>query len=115
MDGLRRIEIPEGTIVGSNRRDSTSTFSGEAPSESTGGPLFHRERANRHLTELGRAMLPHIEQSYWAAQSARALAEAFKRGSGEMPITVAPVARIAGVAADITSIVAEQNGHHCPR
>jgi DNA-binding transcriptional LysR family regulator len=45
-----------------------------------GGPLFHRERANTHLTELGRAMLPHIEQSYLAAQSARALAQAFKRG-----------------------------------
>ena len=45
-----------------------------------GGSLFHRERANTHLTELGRAMLPHIEQSYLAAQSARALAEAFKRG-----------------------------------
>jgi DNA-binding transcriptional LysR family regulator len=48
--------------------------------EELGGPLFHRERANTHLTELGRAMLPHIEQSYLAAQSARALAEAFKRG-----------------------------------
>src|SRR5271155_535967 len=45
-----------------------------------GGPLFHRERARTHLTELGRAMLPHIEQSYLAAQSARALAEALKRG-----------------------------------
>jgi DNA-binding transcriptional LysR family regulator len=45
-----------------------------------GGPLFHRERANTHLTALGRAMLPHIEQSYLAAQSARALAEALKRG-----------------------------------
>jgi DNA-binding transcriptional LysR family regulator len=45
-----------------------------------GGPLFHRERANTHLTQLGRAMLPHIEQSFLAAQAARALAEAFKRG-----------------------------------
>jgi DNA-binding transcriptional LysR family regulator len=45
-----------------------------------GGQLFRRERANTHLTELGRAMLPHIEQSYLAAQAARALAEAFKRG-----------------------------------
>ena len=44
--------------------------------EELGGALFHRERANTHLTELGRAMLPHIEQSYLAAQSARALAEA---------------------------------------
>jgi LysR family transcriptional regulator, hydrogen peroxide-inducible genes activator len=48
--------------------------------EELGGALFHRERANTHLTELGRAMLPHIEQSYLAAQSARALAEALKRG-----------------------------------
>ncbi len=48
--------------------------------EELGGALFHRERANTHLTELGRAMLPHIEQSYLAAQSARALAEAFRRG-----------------------------------
>lgn len=45
-----------------------------------GGALFHRERANTHLTELGRAILPHIEQSYLAAQSARALACAFRRG-----------------------------------
>ena len=48
--------------------------------EELGGALFHRERADTHLTELGRAMLPHIEQSYLAAQSARALAEALKRG-----------------------------------
>lgn len=48
--------------------------------EEFGGALFHRERANTHLTELGRAMFPHIEQSYLAAQSARALAQAFKRG-----------------------------------
>src|SRR5271155_5024168 len=45
-----------------------------------GGALFHRERANTHLTELGRAMLPHIEQSFLAAQAARELAAAFKRG-----------------------------------
>jgi len=45
-----------------------------------GGALFHRERANTHLTELGRAMFPHIEQSFLAAQSARALALALKRG-----------------------------------
>ena len=27
-----------------------------------GGPLFHRERANSHLTELGRLMEPHLRQ-----------------------------------------------------
>jgi LysR family transcriptional regulator, hydrogen peroxide-inducible genes activator len=48
--------------------------------EEFGGPLFRRERANTHLTSLGCAMFPHLEQSYLAAQSACALAEAFKRG-----------------------------------
>ena len=28
-----------------------------------GGPLFHRERANTHLTELGRALLPRCTTS----------------------------------------------------
>jgi DNA-binding transcriptional LysR family regulator len=27
-----------------------------------GGPLFHRERANTHLSELGKMMLPYLEQ-----------------------------------------------------
>jgi len=27
-----------------------------------GGPLFHRERANSHLTDLGRLMEPHLKQ-----------------------------------------------------
>ena len=26
-----------------------------------GGPLFHRERGNTHLSELGRMMLPYLE------------------------------------------------------
>src|SRR5215467_6576555 len=26
-----------------------------------GGPLFHRERQNTHLSELGRMMLPYLE------------------------------------------------------
>lgn len=29
-----------------------------------GGPLFHRERNNTHLTELGRVMRPYFEQVY---------------------------------------------------
>jgi DNA-binding transcriptional LysR family regulator len=40
-----------------------------------GGPLFHRERANTRLSELGRIMLPHIEaikaQSDAAKQQAK--------------------------------------------
>jgi DNA-binding transcriptional LysR family regulator len=45
-----------------------------------GGQLFHRERANTHLTELGRAMLPHLERTYEAAQTAKQLASGFKKG-----------------------------------
>ena len=30
--------------------------------EELGGPLFHRERGNSHLTELGRLMKPHLKQ-----------------------------------------------------
>ena len=39
--------------------------------EELGGPLFHRERANTHLTELGRLMLPHLEQTFSGAAAAR--------------------------------------------
>src|SRR5499425_2800215 len=45
-----------------------------------GGPLFHRERANTHLTELGRLMLPHLEQTYNAAQAAKSLATSIRKG-----------------------------------
>jgi len=48
--------------------------------EEFGGPLFHRERANTHLTELGRAMLPHLERTFEAARSAKELATVFKKG-----------------------------------
>lgn len=48
--------------------------------EEFGGLLFHRERANTHLTELGRAMLPHLERTFEAAQSAKELATSYKKG-----------------------------------
>jgi DNA-binding transcriptional LysR family regulator len=48
--------------------------------EELGGPLFHRERANTHLTELGRLMLPHLEQTYNAAQAAKSLATSIRKG-----------------------------------
>jgi DNA-binding transcriptional LysR family regulator len=40
-----------------------------------GGLLFRRERALTHLTDLGRQMLPLLEQTYKAAQAAKALAK----------------------------------------
>lgn len=36
-----------------------------------GGPLFHRERANTHLSELGQMMRPHLEQILQRSEEAR--------------------------------------------
>jgi DNA-binding transcriptional LysR family regulator len=43
-----------------------------------GGPLFHRERQNTHLSELGRIMLPYFESIQGQAQAARAHARSLK-------------------------------------
>ena len=42
-----------------------------------GGQLFARERGDTHLTELGRMVLPHLEQVYAEVQQAKRRAEAF--------------------------------------
>src|SRR3954468_23777946 len=39
--------------------------------EELGGPLFHRERANTHLSELGQMVKPYLEQVYGQAQEAK--------------------------------------------
>jgi DNA-binding transcriptional LysR family regulator len=44
-----------------------------------GGTLFNRERALTHLTELGRMVLPHLEQTYEAAEAATSLASSIGR------------------------------------
>jgi DNA-binding transcriptional LysR family regulator len=44
-----------------------------------GGPLFHRERGNTHVTELGRMLEPHLRQMYEKSQSAQQLANDYKR------------------------------------
>jgi DNA-binding transcriptional LysR family regulator len=44
-----------------------------------GGELVHRERANTHLTELGRMMRPHLADVYESAQLARSEAGKLKR------------------------------------
>lgn len=36
-----------------------------------GGPLFHRERQNTHLTELGRLMFPYLEKLFGQLEAAR--------------------------------------------
>jgi DNA-binding transcriptional LysR family regulator len=47
--------------------------------EEFGGLLFHRERANTHLTELGRTVRPHLQQIYEEAQSAKRLAQDIRK------------------------------------
>src|SRR3712207_5468663 len=39
--------------------------------EELGGPLFHRERANTHLSELGRMVRPYLEQVFDQAKEAK--------------------------------------------
>ncbi|MGL5139118.1 MAG: LysR family transcriptional regulator [Beijerinckiaceae bacterium] len=45
--------------------------------EELGGPLFHRERANTHLSELGRLVKPHLEQVLWETQQTKQMADSF--------------------------------------
>jgi DNA-binding transcriptional LysR family regulator len=45
--------------------------------EELGGPLFHRERARTHLSELGRVMRPYLEEAYRQSQQARDVAASF--------------------------------------
>ena len=63
--------------------------------EELGGPLFHRERANTHLSELGRMVRPHLAQVYEQAQTAKREAKDFvKLAKTELKLgvmcTVAP-------------------------
>jgi len=44
-----------------------------------GGPLFHRERANTHLTELGRMVSPYLQHVHAQSQEAKRRAADFTR------------------------------------
>jgi len=44
-----------------------------------GGPLFHRERNNTHLSELGQMMLPYLETVEASTHAARQAAQAAKK------------------------------------
>lgn len=47
--------------------------------EEFGGVLFHRERGNTHVSELGRNVLPYLRQIYEGAESAKRQAADFVR------------------------------------
>ena len=68
-----------------------------------GGVLFHRERQNTHLTELGRMLQPHLTEIYDAALSTKRLAQSYgsarveaacKRGNDIGAITYGSIASI---------------------
>jgi LysR family transcriptional regulator, hydrogen peroxide-inducible genes activator len=44
-----------------------------------GGPLFHRERAKTHLSELGRMVRAHLQQIYDESLAAKRLAQDFTK------------------------------------
>ena len=53
------------------------------------GPLFRRERTNSHLTELGRIMLPHLQATLAAAETAKSQARLLKsQAIGSLTIAV---------------------------
>jgi LysR family hydrogen peroxide-inducible transcriptional activator len=72
--------------------------------EEMGGALFHRERANTHLTELGRTLKPYLEQVLGRAEQAKREAKEFIR-LGRTPLrlglmcTIAPTLLLDLVAA----------------
>jgi LysR family hydrogen peroxide-inducible transcriptional activator len=51
----------------------------KALEEELGGPLFHRERANTHLSELGRMVRPHLQQIFDDSLKAKRLAQDFSK------------------------------------
>jgi DNA-binding transcriptional LysR family regulator len=62
-----------------------------------GGLLFNRERSLTHLTELGRMVLPHLEQTHEAAEAATSLATSIGRAE------VTPL--VIGIAKNLASPV----------
>jgi DNA-binding transcriptional LysR family regulator len=67
-----------------------------------GGDLIRRERGSSHLTELGRRMLPLLQQCHDSAVSARSLARAVK-SSEVAPLSLA-VSRTVNMAGFVTPL-----------
>ena len=74
-----------------------------------GGPLVYRERNLTQLTELGRAMLPHLDAMLAAADNAAALAEARRRQPmASLKIGLGPgvgASAIAGAVREIATLM----------
>lgn len=83
--------------------------------EEFGGPLLFRERNMTQLTELGRAMRPHLEAMLDAAESARAIAQAnLMRAGASLKIGLGPgigAADVAGAVREVTRILPDITIH----
>ena len=64
-----------------------------------GSELFRRERNFTHMTEFGQRMLPHLQQCYDCAATAKELATSLKTGA------VAPVSIALSTAIELTVLV----------
>ena len=58
---------------------SSLTRAIKALEQELGGALFHRERANTHLSKLGQKVRPFLEQAYGHVEGARKQAQDFMR------------------------------------
>jgi DNA-binding transcriptional LysR family regulator len=80
-----------------------------------GGPLLFRERNLTQLTELGRAMRPHLEAMLDAADAASALARAkLSRSTASLKIGLGPgvgAADVAGAVREVTKMLPDVTIH----
>jgi DNA-binding transcriptional LysR family regulator len=83
--------------------------------EEFGGPLLFRERSLTQLTELGRAMRPHLEAMLDAADAAKALAQAkLTRSTASLKIGLGPgigAADVAGAVREVTRMLPDVTIH----
>ena len=63
---------------------SSLTRAIKALEQELGGALFHRERANTHLSKLGQKVKPFLEQAYSHVEGARKQAQDFVRAQTAM-------------------------------
>ena len=76
-----------------------------------GGELIRRERTHSHLTDLGRRMLPMLQQCYDAAVSAKSLAKAVQEGEvAPLNVVISNCVNIAVVARFFAELVKEYPG-----
>lgn len=76
-----------------------------------GGELIRRERGNSHLTELGRRMLPFMQQCHDAAMSARSLARSVKSNDvAPLSVAVSQTVNLATFIGPLTQMFAAYPG-----